>query len=195
MDKNQIIKEIQEVSLAMFRKNFLGIFHGSISAKIEKDRMIINKKDAIFDGLCEDKLIELSSKKDYRWEDASVDANIHLNIYKNIREAKFICYAMPPFTTSYALTHDMIIPKDYFGAKEFDSLEVYSIKHFDDWYERAEIEIPRYLKEHKTNIMVIRGYGTYAYARDMFHIAKTVALLENSCRVLYYAKRQGNLIR
>lgn len=195
MDKIQITKDIKNVALAMFRKNFLGVFHGSISAKIEKNRIIINKKSAIFDDLSEDKIIQLSSKKDYRWEEASIDASIHFNIYKNIPEAKFICYAMPPFTSAYALTHDIIIPKDYFGGKKFDSIEVYNPKNFEDWYERADIEIPKYMKENKTDTIIIRGYGIYTYDRDIFQIAKNIAILENSCRVLHYAKQQGNVIR
>lgn len=31
------------MSLSMFRKGFLGIFHGSISARLEQDKFIINK--------------------------------------------------------------------------------------------------------------------------------------------------------
>ncbi len=194
MDKKDIKNEIKTVALAMFRKNFLGIFHGSISAKTQKDRIIINKKEAIFDELYDEKLIEISSKKDYHWEEASIDSSIHFGIYKNIHEAKFICYTMPPYITSYALTHDLIIPKDYFGSQMFETIDVYDPKHFDDWYERADIEIPRALKDKKTNIIVIRGYGVYTYARDMFQIAKSIAILENSCKILHYTKQQGHLI-
>lgn len=178
----------------MFRKNFFGIFHGSISARVEQNKFIINKKDAIFDGLRAVDLIELYSKKDYRWNEASIDADIHLNIYKNISEAKFICYAMPPFVTAYTLTHDVIVPRDYFGATTFESIHVYDPKQFDDWYERADVEIYRYMLEHKTNIMVIRGYGIYAYDRDMHQIAKSIAILENSCKLLHRANEHDRSI-
>lgn len=195
MDKKNLIHDISSVSLSMFRKNFLGIFHGSISARIEQNKIMINRSDAIFDRLDDDGLIELCSKKDYRWNEASLDADIHFNIYKNISEAKYICYAMPPFITAYTLSHDIVIPRDYFGSQRFGNREVYDIKNFEDWYERADVEIPRYLKENKTNTMVIRGYGVYTYDRDIHEIAKTVAVLENSCRLLHYSKRHGNLIR
>lgn len=194
MKKDRYSREISAIALAMFRKNFLGIFHGSISAKIEQDKILINTKNAIFDRLEENYLMELYSKKDYRWNDASADADIHFNIYKNISEAKFVCYAMPPFITSYTLTHDVIIPRDYFGSKRFDSIEVYDPKNFDDWYERVDVEIPRYMKEKKVNTMVIRGYGIYTYDRDIHKLAKSVAILENTCRILHYSKQHGSLI-
>ncbi|MBL0709234.1 MAG: hypothetical protein JJW00_09310, partial [Sulfurimonas sp.] len=83
------------------------------------------------------------------------------------------------------------VPKDYFGAKQFDSIEIYNPKQFEDWYERADIEIYRYMKDKKTNIMVIKGYGIYVYDRDMLQLAKTIALLENSCKLLYYSHEFG----
>jgi len=178
--------EMKSVALSMFRKNFFGIFHGSISAKVEKNQFIINKKDAIFDNLQNEDFIKLYSKRDYRWNEASLDAHIHLNIYKNISEAKYIAYTMPPFVTAYSLTHDKIKPLDYFGSKFIKEIEVYDTKQFDDWYERAEIEIYNYMKKNKTNIMIIKGYGIYMYDRDMQQIAKTIALLENSCKILHY---------
>ncbi|MBL0687125.1 MAG: class II aldolase and adducin N-terminal domain-containing protein [Sulfurospirillum sp.] len=182
-----LLENLKHVSLSMFRKNFIGIFHGSLSARIEQNRFFINKRDAIFDDVKNDDFLELYSKKDYRWKEASLDADIHLYIYQNINEAKYICYAMPPFLTAYSLVHDIIIPQDYFGQMKFGSIKIYDPKQFENWYERADIEIYKYMKDKKTNIMIIKGYGIYTYDRDMFQLAKTIALLENSCKLLYYS--------
>jgi len=171
----------------MFRKNFIGIFHGALSARIEQNKFIINKKDTIFDDVKDEDFIELHSKKDYRWKEASLDADIHLNIYQNINEAKYICYAMPPFLTAYSLVHEDITPKDYFGSMKFQSIPIYNPKQFENWYERADVEIYRYMKQNKTNFIVVKGYGLYIYDRDMLQLAKTIALLENSCKLLYYS--------
>jgi len=182
-----LLNDLKHVSLSMFRKDFIGIFHGSLSARIEQDKFFINKKNTIFDDVKDNDFLELYSKKDYRWKEASLDAYIHLHIYQNINEAKYVCYSMPPFLTAYSLVHDKIIPKDYFGSKKFGSIEIYNPKQFEDWYERADIEIYRYMKEKKSNIMIIKGYGIYAYDRDMLQLAKTIALIENSCKLLYYS--------
>lgn len=188
MDLDYYTQTMQKISLSMFRKSFFGIFHGSLSAKIADNQFIINKKDAIFDNLQKEDLVLLYTKKDYRWNEASIDSDIHLNIYKNIKEAKFVCYAMPPNTVAYSFNKDFIIPKDYFAYAELGQIEIYDIKQFDDWYERAPYEIYRYMIEENTDVMVIRGYGIYAYARTARDLAKKIALIENSCKLLNLEK-------
>ncbi|MDA3966893.1 MULTISPECIES: class II aldolase and adducin N-terminal domain-containing protein [Helicobacter] len=180
------LEKIKTVSLSMFRKGFLGIFHGSISTKLEEGHFLINKKEAIFDNLTDDSFITLYHKKDYRWNEASIDAQIHSLLYQNLPNAKYIAYTTPPFTTSYTLSHDKILPKDYFGYKLLGSLNVYDPKDYDTWYERADVEINRYFKEHSGKIMVIKGYGVYVYHRDLRILSKLVAILENSCKILHF---------
>lgn len=184
MNKEHLKSNLSTLALSMFRKDFFGIYHGSISAKTATNRFIINTKEAVFDALDETSLIELYYKKDYRWKKASIDSNIHYSIYSQVSEAKFICFSMPQFTTAYSLQHNIITPKDYFGYKELGSIDIIDPKQFDDWYDRADSEIAYYFQTKKTNIMVIRGYGVYAYNRDIHEMAKKLAILEKSCRLL-----------
>lgn len=184
MNKDHLKNKLSALALSMFRKDFFGIFHGSISAKTESNRFLINTKEAIFDTLDSTTLIELYYKKDYRWNQASIDANIHHSIYSQISDAKFICFTMPPFTTAYSLDHNIIIPRDYFGYSELSSIDIIDPRSFDDWYERASSEIAYYFQSKKRDIMVIRGYGVYAYNRDIHEMAKKIAILEKSCRLL-----------
>ncbi|MEN8302871.1 MAG: class II aldolase and adducin N-terminal domain-containing protein [Campylobacterota bacterium] len=184
MNRQNLKTKLSTLALSMFRKDFFGIYHGSISAKTESNRFIINTKEAVFDAIDEKNLIELYFKKDYRWNQASIDSKIHFSIYSQISEAKFVCFSMPPFTTAYSLKHNIIAPQDYFGYKEIGSIEIFDPKQFDDWYDRAESEISYYFQTKKTNIMVIRGYGVYTYSRDLHEMAKQLAVLEKSCRLL-----------
>lgn len=184
MNKEHLKKKLSALALSMFRKDFFGIYHGSISAKTESNRFLINTKEAIFDALDNSSLIELYYKKDYRWNQASIDSNIHHSIYSQISDAKFICFSMPPFTTAYSLDHNIITPKDYFGYKELGSIDIVDPRNFDDWYERASSEIAYYFQSKKTDIMVIRGYGVYTFNRDIHEMAKKIAILEKSCRLL-----------
>jgi L-fuculose-phosphate aldolase len=188
MNKVYIKNKLSTLSLSMFRKDFFGIYHGSISAKTESSRFIINTQEAIFDALDENSLIELYFKQDYRWKQASIDASIHHSIYSTISEAKFVCFSVPPYTTAYALDHNLITPKDYFGHKEIGSIEIFNPKQFEDWYDRAQSEIAYYFQTNKTNLMVIRGYGVYAYSRDIHEMARKLAILEKSCRLLINEK-------
>jgi len=184
MNRANLKHNLSALALSMFRKDFFGIYHGSISAKTESNRFIINTKEAVFDAINEANLIELYYKKDYRWNQASIDSKIHFSIYSQISEAKFVCFTMPPFTTAYSLLHNIIAPKDYFGHKVIGPIEIFDPKQFDDWYERAESEIAYYFQTRKTNMIVIRGYGVYTYNRDLYVMAKQLAILEKSCRLL-----------
>ena len=188
MNRASLSNKLSSLALSMFRKDFFGIYHGSLSAKTETNRFLINTKEAVFDALNPNTLIELYYKQDYRWKQASIDASIHYSIYSHISEAKFISFTMPPFTTAYSLEHNIISPKDYFGYKEIGSIEIVDPKQFEDWYDRAESEIAYYFQTKKTNIMVIRGYGVYAYNRDLHDMAKKLAILEKSCRLLMLDK-------
>ncbi|MBA1432255.1 MAG: class II aldolase/adducin family protein [Epsilonproteobacteria bacterium] len=194
MNKQHLKDQLASLALSMFRKDFFGIYHGSLSAKTESSRFLINTKAAVFDALDNNSLIELYFKKDYRWKQASIDASIHHSIYSQISEAKFIAFTMPQFTTAYSLDHNIITPKDYFGYEEIGSVEIFDPKQFDDWYERANSEIAYYFQTNKTNLMIIRGYGVYAYSRDMHEMAKQLAILEKSCRLLMLEKSSSSLL-
>jgi len=184
MDKH-LIEEIKHVSLSMFNKNFFGVYHGSISARISASGFIINKKEAILDEVTEDSFITLDcQKKDYRWSEANIDVAIHEHIYETIPNAKYICFTMPPYATAYSLKHGKVSPQDYHGKKILGEIIVYDPKNIDDWQERAPYEIPHFFQKHDSHLLLIKGYGLISYDRDIAEMAKKVSILENSCRLL-----------
>ena len=59
---------LSDISLALFRKNFFGIYHGSISKKTDHKHFVINTKEAIFDEIDQNSLCELAMNTDnYSW--------------------------------------------------------------------------------------------------------------------------------
>jgi len=186
MIDTQVVRLLSDLSLTMFRKNFFGIYHGAISAKIDYNSFVINTADAIFDEMEDDSFCKLNmTKKDYRWKIASIESDIHSTIYTNIHEAKYIAFGVPIYTTAYTFEHDEIILDDYFGKITLGGkVPVYDPGDFNTWYDRSALEVTKYLKENNTRIIVIKGVGTYIYDRDIHNLVKTVAILENSCRLL-----------
>ena len=179
------VTALADLSLTMFRKNFFGIYHGAISAKLDQETFVINTADAIFDEMCRKSFCELSlNKQDYRWNIASIESHIHATIYTNIHEAKYIAFGMPIYTTSYTFDHDRIVFEDYYGKTEFGEIPIYDPGDFKTWYDRNALEITKYLKESNNNVMVIKGVGTYVYHRDLNELVKKIAILENSVRLL-----------
>ncbi len=180
--------ELSTLSHSMFENDFFGRYHGSLSAKTDNNRFIINKKETIFRNMGDKDLLELGHNKDYRWREASMDTPIHAQIYAQISDAKFISYSIPPYTTAYSFNHTVISPQDYFGHQEFKGINIYDPKSFEDWYDRASSEIPRYFIKNECNIIIIKGYGVYAYSRDLHTMTRKLAILEKSCRLLMLAE-------
>jgi len=169
----------------MFRKNFFGVYHGSISARTSPGSFAINKKEAIFDEINEGSLIQLDvQKRDYRWHTSSMDSAIHEQVYQEMSQAKYISYTMPPYATAYALTHAKLSPRDYFGDLLVGEIMIYDPGPFHDWYDRAPYEVSSFFKERQCQMMLIKGYGLFTYDRDIGEMAKKIALLENSARLL-----------
>jgi L-fuculose-phosphate aldolase len=181
-----LIKELQQTSASMFAKNYFDLFHGSISAKIDIHGFIINKKETILNQVEESDFIRLTSntRRDYRWKDATPDSEVHAHIYSALPNAKYICYTIPPYATAYSLDHKTISPIDYYGQSFLKDVEVYDPGNFDDWDKRAPSEIAHYFETHKSNILLIRGFGVVAYHRNLLKMVKKVAILENACRLL-----------
>lgn len=185
MVDNAIVNQLTDLSLTMFRKNFFGIYHGAISAKLDNESFVINTRDAIFDEMSTKSFCELNlNKQDYRWNISSIESYVHSTIYNNIHEAKFIAFGMPIYTTAYTLEHNKIKFEDYFGATTFGEIEIYDPGDFSSWYDRNSFEVTKYLKKTSNNTMIIKGIGTYIYDRDLTELVKKVAILENSCRLL-----------
>lgn len=192
---SKVLRDLQNISRTMFKKDCFNIFQGSISHKLNETKFIINTKDAVFDDLREENLVILSHKRDYSYNEASSQASLHSYIYKEINEAKCVAYALPPYTLAYSLQHLKIIPKDYYGAKVLKEIHIYNPKEFDSWEERADTEVGNFLKQNNINYVIVRGYGIYAYGRDLMHLAKTITLIENSARILTLYNLENTLFK
>ena len=184
IDKNTV-KLLSDLSLTMFRKNFFGIYHGAISSKVDHNSFIMNAADAIFDEMSENSFCELFvNKKDYRWKIASLEAYVHAAIYDSIHEAKYIAFGVPTYTTAYSLNHDEIVFDDYFAKTTFGKIQIIDPGDYKTWYKRNAFEITDYLKKSTNHVMVIKGFGTYVYDRDINELVKKMAILESGCKLL-----------
>lgn len=182
---DHLISEIRHVSLSLFNKNFFGVFHGSISARVSMNSFVINSADTILNEISRESLIRLDcQKKDYRWKSASPDVEIHEHIYQTLSNAKYISYTMPPYTTAFSLKHAKVIPQDYFGKKILGDMIIYDPQNIEDWLDRAPYEIPKFFKKNDSHMLLIKGFGLISYDRDIIEMAKKISILENSCRLL-----------
>ena len=79
VDKSTV-KLLADLSLTMFRKNFFGIYHGAISAKVDQHNFIINTGDAIFDEMSENSFCTLNINKQDIIDNDGNNKEITINI-------------------------------------------------------------------------------------------------------------------
>lgn len=172
-----ILDEYKLVSQILNKRNMLNIGLGSISLKLEDDKMIINKKNKTF---LEDDFFTIVhiNKKELSWNEASKDIKIHAKIYKTISYAKTILNIFPINTISYSLTHTFFKPIDLQGKAILEKVKIIEMENEDN----IDFMITKHLKER--SILIIRGYGVFIIARDIKEALKKAIILENSTTIL-----------
>lgn len=188
MELIQAKQSLIKLGSALSKEEIIKSFIGSVSMRFEHASFVINKNNIIFSAPKEDDFLLLDGKKDYRWKEASVDALVHQNIYKNIPTARYICACVPPYVSAYALEHSSFEPRDLWGEELFGNIFIYETKQNDDWSERAPSEILRYFTQTNSNVMIMKGCGICVYERTMDALLKTIFALENSAKLMSIAK-------
>ena len=173
-----------KASKILFDRGFIGLYHGSISARNTYKTFTINTKGAFFASLDRDNLIELDFNHSTIWDNASKTANIHAKIYNKIPSAKFISSIFATSIVTASLLYKSIKPQDYHGRTIYKKIPIYDPKKFSDWEERAPHELSQYFHKNNTNIIVVKGVGIYCYDRNLDNMIRNIAIINKSCEVL-----------
>ena len=185
MFRNQgTIEHLCQIIRFFFDKDFVGLYKGSVSMRLDFSRFMINKRDAIFANPEADDFIQLYTHEDNRYTEASRDAKIHSSIYNLTEDAKYIAILHPIYAVVQSLENELIKPVDPIGQHAFGQLPVYNPSQFDDFYENADIYIKRYFAENDQQCLLVKGYGLCIYGRDIIKLVRFVEIFEFSCKVL-----------
>jgi L-fuculose-phosphate aldolase len=178
---SSILDEYKLTAKILYEKNLLNLGIGSISLKLENDKMIINNsnKSIYEDDFC--KIVHIA-KKDLSWKETSQDVEIHARIYKEITYAKTVLNVFPVNIIAYSLEHTVFQPIDYLGKQILEKVKIIEIDDPQKWEENKDFIITKNLKE--KNIVIIRGFGVYIISRDIKEAIKKAIILENSATIL-----------
>lgn len=181
MDINEAKSTLSVLGRRLFTLGLIN-YGSSLSMRFDSDNFIISKQDALFES--EEDFVLLLGKKDYRWKEASKNALLHQNIYKNIMSARFVCYCSPAFICAYALGHTAFEPQDLTGADLVGSAFIYDIKQAEGWSERAPSEIVRYFTQNNVNFIILKSGELCVYAKYAPELLASISAIEHSAKLL-----------
>ena len=177
-----MISEFRRVGNLLFLSHLVDVSSGNMSTRV-KDGIYITKTGKSLYNLRGKDIVKIGFERDVRWNAASSEVEIHVNVYKMVDEAKAIVHAHSPSTVSLSLLgYKTIEPIDYEGYLFLKYVDVLDIP-YNSWQLAKEV-IPEYLKDTKHPIVVAKGHGVFAFSENLFEAAQLVAALENSSKLI-----------
>lgn len=174
-----MISEFKRIGDMMFLMGLVDASSGNISSKV-KDGVWITKTGRSLFGLKSKDIVKIGFEKDVRWNAASSEVELHINIYKKIDEAKAIIHTHSPYTTALSMKHNKITPIDHEGKLFLKQVDVLDIKNWDE----AKYAIAQYFFESKKQIVIAKGHGVFAFSDSLFNALKLVSALEFSSTII-----------
>lgn len=123
-------------------------------------------------------------------EGASLDAQLHRLVYQYNPEARSVLHSHGPYTVALTMNGEDFVPPDFEGQYYFDRIPVITIP-YDRYLEDAAEQVAAVLAEHP--IMVVRGHGVYAQAKNINLAYKWSCSLELSAKTALLARQAGTL--
>ena len=117
-------------------------------------------------------------------EGASLDANLHIQVYQQNIDAKSVIHSHGPHAIALTLNGDDFVPVDFEGQYYFPHVPVISIP-YEQYIEQAPEAVANALKDHK--VAVVKGHGIYSSAESINLAYKWNCSLELSAKIAYLA--------
>lgn len=123
-------------------------------------------------------------------EGASLDAPLHLKVYRRNAEAQAVVHSHGPHIVALTLDGEDFVPPDFEGRLYFPRVPVISIA-YSEYVERSPDMVAAVLSDHR--IAVVRGHGMYAQAESLDLAYKWTCSLEQSAKTAFIAQLAGTL--
>jgi L-fuculose-phosphate aldolase len=183
-------QEIVAVGRKLWQRHYVDGNGGNISYRIGPNEVICtptlcSKGDLKAEELC---MVDLEGNQLYGVRPRTSEILLHLEIYKNVPEAKGVVHCHPPHATAYAITGTVpppgLIPEyDVFiGNVALSPYETPGTQKF------AETVVP-FVKQYNT--VLLQNHGIVCWADTVTHAEWYAEVLETYCWTLTVAKQIG----
>lgn len=122
-------------------------------------------------------------------ERATLDARLHLAVYRENGDAGAVLHAHNPHSIALTIDGCRFVPLDEEGRMYFGEVPVITLDTDDYWTahrEEAPGRVGRTLANHAA--CVVRGHGVYAAGRTLDEAYKWLCSLEHSARIAWLAR-------
>lgn len=119
---------------------------------------------------------------------ASVDATLHLEIYRQNPQAQVVLHSHGPHTIAATLSGQDFVPIDFEGQYYFQRVPVVNLP-YENCIQAAVAPVSALLATERAAI--VRGHGVYVQAKDLNLAYKWTCSLESSARLTLLARQAG----
>jgi len=190
-DARAIREEICAVGRKLWMRQYVDGNGGNISCRIGPNEAICtptlcSKADLTPDALC---LVDLDGKQLHGGRPRTSEILLHLEIYKQVPEAKAVVHCHPPHATAYAITGKVpptcVIPEYevFIGKVALSPYETPGTTEF------AQTVIP-YVRAHNT--VLLANHGIVCWGDTVTHAEWYAEVVDTYCWTLMLASQLGS---
>ena len=123
-------------------------------------------------------------------EGASLDAPLHQAVYQQNKTARAVFHSHGPYSVAMTMNGKDFVPLDFEGQLYFAKVPVISIP-YKEYVPQSPTRVAAVLSRYP--IMIIRGHGVYACAKNLNLAYKWTCSLEQSAKTAYLANQAGTV--
>ena len=168
-------REFERIGKRLFAEHLVGGNFGNISVRKGNEGFFVTRTGDYLDVLPELVFVPLDGPVP---EHASSEFRVHREIYRNT-PYKAVVHAHPPAAIAASLVMDTIVPEDSEGLMFCPVIPV--VPGAPGSQEIADT-VARALSS--SNLVIVRGHGTFSAGRTLDEAFLYTSLAEHSCRVL-----------
>lgn len=161
--------------------------HSGNASVRDGERIWITPSGACADVLTAEQLVACSTEQQCP-EGASLDAPLHLQVYKKNARAMAVLHSHGPYSVALTLGGHDFVPIDFEGQYYFSSVPVITIP-YEQYVSQSPDLVSDYLQEH--TVVVVRGHGVYACGESLNLAYKWTCSLELSAKTAFIARAAG----
>lgn len=121
---------------------------------------------------------------------ASLDAPLHLAVYRHNADAHALLHSHGPYTVALSLSGEDFVPVDFEGQYYFSRVPVIRIA-YEDYFTKSPQRVAKILAKHP--ITVVCGHGVYARGTTLNLAYKWTCSLEQSAKTAFIARLAGTV--